>query len=87
MNNLKANITKTERILAHLKRERQPLQLMLQQGVIIVAHKQLINEGEHPTPEEAFISIMQAMERNVNTLTFLEEVYNSHIINMKKGDK
>jgi hypothetical protein len=86
MNN-KSNITKTERIIAHLQRERQPLQLMLQQGVIVVAHKQLINEGEHPTPEEAFIAIMQDIERQINSITFLEEVYKSHIIKMKNGDK
>lgn len=85
-----SNITKTQRVLDHLKRERENRQLIGDQGSIILARKLLPTEridDNTYSPEEIFISYLTNLDEEVQNIMFLEEVFKSHIKNMHESFK
>lgn len=85
-----SNITKTQRIIDHLRRERETLTLIGEQGALVIARKQLpnIKQDENTlSVEESFIAAIQQLDAQVNGILFLEEVFKSHIKIMKETNK
>jgi hypothetical protein len=85
-----SNITKTQRVIDHLRREREALTLIGEQGALILARKQLPNTKQDENTlsvEESFIAAIQQFDAQVNGILFLEEVFKSHIKIMKENDK
>jgi len=85
-----ANITETQRVLDHLRREREEQVRLGSQGALILARKELpdtiVEEGQL-TVEQTFIAYLQTVDQQVQNIMFLEEVYKSHIKLMKENDK
>lgn len=82
-----SNIKKTERILQKLSEDKKKATLLGEQGMLVLARKLLPTdkpvEGELSV-EEQFIGIMQSLDQQVQSISFLEEVFSIHLSKMKE---